>query len=49
MNMTQAISVALQHAFDMDTPQDLMPLTICNEAAMRAGFTSDSMEWIDLH
>ncbi len=43
MNLTQAISVALQHAFDMDTPQDLLPLTITQDACMLAGFESDRM------
>jgi hypothetical protein len=43
MSMTQAISVALQHAFDMDTPQDLLPLTITQDACMLAGFESDRM------
>ena len=43
MNMNQAFSVALQHAFDMDTPQDLLPLTITQDAYMLAGFDSDRM------
>ena len=41
MNMTQAISMALQHAFDLDTPQDLLPLTIAQDAYMLAGMDSD--------
>ena len=41
MNMTQAIPMALQHAFDLDTPQDLLPLTITQDAYMLAGFGSD--------
>ena len=43
MNMTQAISMALQHAFDLDTPQDLLPLTITQDAFRLAGFDSDRM------
>ena len=44
MNMTQAISMALQHAFDMDTPQDLLPLTITQDAYMLSGgLDSDRM------
>ena len=43
MNMTQAIPMALQHAFDMDTPQDLLPLTITQDAYMLAGLDSDRM------
>ena len=43
MSMTQAISVALQHAFDMDTPQDLLPLTITQDAYKLAGLESDRM------
>lgn len=43
MNMTQAISAAMQHAFDMETPQDLLPLTITQDAYMLAGFESDRM------
>jgi hypothetical protein len=43
MNMTQAINYAMQHAFDMDTPQDLLPLTITQDACMLAGFESDRM------
>jgi hypothetical protein len=35
--------MALQHAFDMDTPQDLLPLTITQDAYMLAGFDSDRM------
>jgi hypothetical protein len=41
MNMNQALSMALQHAFDMDTPQDLLPLTITQDAYMLAGLESD--------
>jgi hypothetical protein len=49
MNMTQAISAAMQHAFDMDTPQELLPLTINQDAYMLAGFDSDSMGSTDWH
>jgi hypothetical protein len=34
---------AMQHAFDMETPQDLLPLTITQDACMLAGFESDRM------
>ena len=50
MNMNQAFSVALQHAFDMDTPQDLLPLTITQDAYKLAGFESDrygAAAWAD--
>jgi hypothetical protein len=43
MNMTQAITRAIQHSFDLDTPQDLLPLTITQDAYMLAGFESDRM------
>ena len=48
MNMTQAISAAMQHAFDMDTPQDLLPLVIASEADLLCGNEagqSDHMAW----
>lgn len=37
------ISTAVHRAFDMDTPLDLLPLTITNGAAMLAGLDSDRM------
>jgi len=43
MNMTQAIPMALQHAFDLDTPLDLLPLTITQDAYMLAGLDSDRL------
>lgn len=43
MNMNQAFSMALQHAFDMDTPQDLLPITITQDAYKLAGLDSDRM------
>ena len=43
MNMNQALSVAMQHAFDLDTPQNLLPLTITQDACMLAGFDNDRM------
>ncbi|MBK6928406.1 MAG: hypothetical protein V9G11_05200 [Bifidobacterium adolescentis] len=36
-----SISIAAHHAFDLDTPVDLMPLTIVSEAHMLAGLDSD--------
>jgi hypothetical protein len=43
MNFTDSISMALQHALDFGTPQDLLPLTITQDAYMLAGFDSDRM------
>jgi hypothetical protein len=40
---TDCISTAIQHAFDLDTPSDLLPLTITNDASMLAGLDSDRM------
>ena len=37
------ISHAIQKAFDFDTPQELLPLTITQDAHMLAGFDSDRM------
>lgn len=41
MSYTDCISAAAQRAFDMDTPQDLLPLTITHDACMLAGWESD--------
>jgi len=30
---------------DWDIPEDLLPITICNEAALRSGLTSDHLGW----
>jgi hypothetical protein len=49
MNMTQAISAAMQHAFDMDTPQDLLPLVIANEATLLCGYEAGYREHTSWH
>jgi hypothetical protein len=41
MSYTDCITIAAHQAFDMDTPMDLLPLTITNGAAMLAGLDSD--------
>ena len=43
MNYSDSLTFAVQNMQDWDIPEDLLPLTICNEAAMRAGLTSDFM------
>jgi len=43
MNYSDCITMAAQHAFDMDTPQYLLPLTITQDASMLAGLESDRM------
>ena len=43
MNYSDCIALAAQHAFDLDTPQDLLPLTITQDAYMLAGLESDRM------
>ena len=43
MNYSDSLSFAVQHMQDWDIPEDMLPLTISNEAAMRAGHTSDLM------
>ena len=41
MSYTDCISIATQHAFDLDTPNDLLPLTITQDACKLAGLESD--------
>ena len=36
-------SIAANHAFDMDTPDSLLPLTIASEACMLSGYDSDRL------
>ena len=43
MNYSDCIALAAQHAFDLDTPQDLLPLTITQDAYMLAGLDSDQI------
>lgn len=43
MSYTDCISNAIQHAFDLDIPQDLLPLTITQDACMLARLESDRM------
>lgn len=47
MNYSDSLAFAVQHMQDWDIPEDLLPLTICNEAAMRAGVTSDHLGGAD--
>ena len=41
MNYSDCIYNAIQHAFDLDIPQDLLPLTITQDAYKLAGLESD--------
>ncbi len=43
MNYSDCISQAIQLSFDLDTPQDLLPLTINHDASFLAGLESDRM------
>lgn len=43
MNYLDCITIAAQHAHDLDVPAALLPLTISNEASMLAGLDSDRM------
>jgi hypothetical protein len=43
MNYSDCIFQAIQNAFDVDTPQELLPLTITRDAYMLAGLDSDRM------
>ena len=43
MTYFDSLTFAAQHAGDDDLPAELLPLTISNEAAMLAGFDSDSI------
>lgn len=47
MNYSDSLAFAVQHMQDWDVPEDLLPLTICNEAALRAGLTSDHLGWAE--
>ena len=38
-----SLAIAARHALESDMPQDLLPLVICNEAAMLAGLESDAV------
>jgi hypothetical protein len=41
MSFTDCLSTAANRAFEMDTPQDLLPLTITHDACLLAGLESD--------
>lgn len=43
MNYSDSLTFAVQHLQDWDIPEHLLPLTICNEAALRSGLTSDHL------
>ena len=43
MTYIDCITFAAQHAQDWDGPDDLLPLTIVDEAALLAGLDSDRM------
>ena len=43
MTYRDSITIAAQHAQDWDVPEELLPLTISNEAAMLCGLESDRM------
>ena len=43
MTYFDSLTYAAQHAGDDNTPAELLPLTICNAAAMLAGLDSDRM------
>ena len=50
MNFTDFISMAVQHAFDLDTPEDQLPLCITQDACLLAGLESDRIgcaSWTD--
>jgi hypothetical protein len=41
MNFDDCICVAAQHVADMDMPAHLLPLTLCDRAALMAGLRPD--------
>ena len=41
-----SVSIAAHHAFDLDIPVDLLPLTIVSEACMLSGMESDQVSCI---
>jgi len=43
MNHSDSIYSAIQHALDIDTPLELLPLQITQDAYMLAGLESDRM------
>ena len=43
MNYFDCITFAVHHSHDRDVPDDLLPLTIADEAAMLAGLDSDRL------
>ena len=43
MTYRDSITIAAQHAQECDVPEELLPLTISNEAAMLCGLESDRM------
>ena len=47
MNYFDCITIAAQHAHDLEIPAALLPLTISNEAALLAGLDSDRMGHAD--
>lgn len=49
MTYLDSVTIALRHAYDLDLPDDLLPLTITSEATMLAGLESDhlgSAAWV---
>jgi hypothetical protein len=47
MNYSDSLTIAISHMQDWDIPEDLLPLTICNEASLRSGFTSDHLGYAE--
>ena len=43
MFYTDAIAIATSHVLDWDLPDELLPLTITNEAGLLAGLDSDRL------
>lgn len=43
MNFSDCIFSAIQRSFDIETPSELLPLQITQDACMLAGFESDRM------
>ena len=43
MNYSDSLTFAVQHMQDWDIPDELLPLTICNEEALRSGLNSDNL------
>jgi hypothetical protein len=43
MNFTDSVTMAMQHAFDLDTPQYQLPIFISQNAYQRSALESDRM------